>query len=150
MDDRSKTAILTLNSLIETCNDGAQGFQTAAQELRETSVKELFDKYAWERGQFAEELRGEVQRLGGNPEEGGSVSGAAHRGWINIKSAIAGHSDSAIIAEAERGENVAIQSYENALKSDLPPQVQPTIQRQFTQVKSAHDRVRQLERSHTP
>jgi uncharacterized protein (TIGR02284 family) len=149
MDDRSKTAISTLNSLIETCNDGAQGFQTAAKELRDSSAKALFNKYAGERGQFAAELRGEVQRLGGTPEEGGSVSGTVHRGWMNIKSAIAGHSDSAIIAEAERGEDVAVQTYEKALQSDLPPQVQPTIQRQFTQVKSAHDRVRELERSHT-
>ena len=149
MDDRTKTAISTLNSLIETCNDGAQGFQTAAQELKDSSVKELFNKYGRERAQFAEELRREVQRLGGDPEEGGSMSGAAHRGWMNIKSAIAGNSDSAIIAEAERGEDVAVESYDKALlQTDLPPQVQSTIQRQFAQVKSAHDRVRDLKRSH--
>jgi uncharacterized protein (TIGR02284 family) len=147
MDDKSKTAISTLNSLIETCNDGAQGFQTAAQELKDSSTRELFSKYARERSQFAEELRGEVRRLGGTPDEGGSVSGAAHRGWMNIKSAIAGKNDSAIIAEAERGEDVAVRSYKKALESDLPPQIRSTIQRQFTQVKTAHDRVRELEKS---
>lgn len=149
MDDRNKTAISTLNALIETCNDGAQGFQTAAQGLQDGSVKELFSKYARERGQFAEELRGEVRHLGGTPEDGGSVSGAMHRGWMNIKSAIAGKSDSAIIAEAERGEDVAVQSYERASQSDLPPQVQATVQRQFTHVTAGHDRVRELEKSYT-
>ena len=49
-----------------------------------------------------------MQRLGGRPEEGGSVSGAVHRGWMNIKDAVAGHDDKAIIAEAERGEDVAV------------------------------------------
>jgi uncharacterized protein (TIGR02284 family) len=145
MDNDTK-ALSTLNSLIETCNDGAQGFQTAADGIQDGSARELFSKYARERGQFAEELRGEVRRLGGTPEEGGTVSGAMHRGWMNIKSAVSGKSDSAIIAEAERGEDVAVETYERAVQSDLPPQVKTTVQRQFTQVKAAHDRVRELEK----
>ena len=80
--ERDKDAISTLNSLIETCNDGAKGFETAAQEVRDSSARQLFQQYARERSQFADELRAEVQRLGGRPEQGGSVSGAVHRGWI--------------------------------------------------------------------
>jgi uncharacterized protein (TIGR02284 family) len=148
MDDRNKTAISTLNTLIETCEDGAQGFRTAADGLQDSSTKELFRQYARERTQCAEELRAEVRRLGGNPEQGGSMSGAMHRGWMNIKSAVAGKSDSAIVAEAERGEDVAVRAYEKALQTDLPPEVQSKVQRQFTQVKAAHDRVRDLEKSH--
>jgi uncharacterized protein (TIGR02284 family) len=148
MDDQNKTAISTLNTLIETCQDGAQGFQTAAEALQNNSTKELFRQYARERTQCAEELRGEVRRLGGNPEQGGSVSGAMHRGWMNIKSAVAGKSDSAIVAEAERGEDVAVQTYQKAIQSDLPPDVKGKIQRQLTQIKAAHDRVRELEKSH--
>ena len=141
-----KNAISTLNSLIETCNDGAKGFETAAKELRDTSTRQLFQQYAQERSQFADELRAEVQRLGGRPEEGGSVSGAMHRGWMNIKDAVAGHDDKAIIAEAERGEDVAVASYQSALKEGLPADVEPTVRRQFGEVKAAHDRVRDLER----
>jgi len=141
-----KNAISTLNSLIETCNDGAQGFETAAKELRDSSARQLFQQYAQERSQFADELRAEVQRLGGRPEEGGSVSGAIHRGWMNIKDAVAGHDDKAIIAEAERGEDVAVASYQSALKEGLPADVEPTVRRQFGEVKAAHDRVRDLER----
>jgi len=146
MDERSKSAISTLNTLIETCEDGAKGFETAAEGLQDNSAKALFTQYARERAQCAEELRAEVRRLGGNPEEGGSMSGAVHRGWMNIKSAIAGKSDSAIVAEAERGEDVAVQTYKTAIQADLPPDVQPKIQRQFSQVRAAHDRVRELEK----
>ncbi len=146
--ERSEGAISTLNTLIETCNDGAQGFQTASEGLQDASIKELFRTYAGQRSQMAEELRQEVRRLGGTPEEGGSLSGAMHRGWMNITSAITGKSDAAIIAEAERGEDVAVASYQRAMKSDLPPEVQTTVQRQFTQIKAAHDRVSALKRSH--
>jgi uncharacterized protein (TIGR02284 family) len=148
MDDRNKAAISTLNTLIETCEDGAQGFQTAAEGIQDSATNQLFRRYARERAQCAEELRAEVRRLGGNPEEGGSVSGAMHRGWMNIKSAVAGKSDAAIVAEAERGEDVAVQTYEKALQSDLPADVQSKVQRQFTQVRAAHDSVRELEKSH--
>ena len=148
MDERSNTTISTLNTLIETCEDGAQGFGTAADALQDSSTRELFRQYARERTGCADELRAEVRRLGGTPEEGGSVSGAMHRGWINLKSAIAGKSDSAIVAEAERGEDVAVAAYRKALQSDLPSQVQQTIQRQFAQIKAAHDRIRELEKTH--
>jgi uncharacterized protein (TIGR02284 family) len=148
MDERNKSAISTLNTLIETCDDGAQGFRIAADALQNSSTRELFRQYARERIGCAEELRAEVRRLGGTPEDGGSVSGAMHRGWMNLKSAIAGKSDSAIVAEAERGEDVAVAAYRKALQSDLPPLVQQKIQQQFTQIKATHDRVRQLEKTH--
>jgi uncharacterized protein (TIGR02284 family) len=147
MSSADNTVISTLNSLIETCNDGAQGFRTAAQELKDATAKALFNDYARQRDLFVEQLREEVRRLGGTPEEGGSVSGAMHRGWMNIKSAIAGKSDSAIIAEAERGEDVAVATYQNAIQSGLPPQLLATVQRQLTEIKSAHDRVRGLEKT---
>jgi uncharacterized protein (TIGR02284 family) len=148
MDVRNQTVISTLNTLIETCEDGAQGFKTAAEGAQEGSIKELFRGYARQRSDFAEELRAEVRRLGGEPEQGGSVSGAVHRGWMNIKSAVAGKSDTAIVAEAERGEDVAVQTYRKAMQNDLQPEVKAHVQRQFAQITAAHDRVRELEKSH--
>src|SRR5215208_944421 len=128
MDDRNKEAISTLNTLIETCEDGVQGFQTAAEGLQDTTAKQLFTQYARERAQCADELRAEVQRLGGEPEHGGSTSGAMHRGWMNVKSAVTGKSDAAIIAEAERGEDVAVATYQKALQADVPPDVHSKVQ----------------------
>jgi uncharacterized protein (TIGR02284 family) len=63
--------------------------------------------------------------------------------------AIAGKNDSAIIAEAERGEDVAVQVYLSAMQTDLPPEVRSIVDRQLTQVKTAHDSVRDLEKSVT-
>ena len=142
-----KDVISTLNTLIETCRDGEQGFREAAQNLRDPGVKDMFNRVAEERAKFAEELKSEVQRLGGNPAEGGSLSGAAHRGWMNVRGAIAGNDDKQIIAEAERGEDVAVATYENALKDALPPGVESVVNRQFKHVREAHDRVRDLERA---
>lgn len=139
--------ISTLNTLIETCRDGEQGFRTAAENLKDAQVKTFFTQVAHERAKFAEELKDEVQRLGGRPEEGGSAAGAAHRGWMNVKAAVTGHDDTRIIAEAERGEDVAVETYRTALERKLPPPVDTIVHRQYAHVKDAHDRVRSLERA---
>jgi uncharacterized protein (TIGR02284 family) len=68
-----------------------------------------------------------------------------HRGWINIKSAITGHDREAVIAECERGEDVAVESYQKALNESLPGELQSLVQRQYSDVKAAHDQMHSLE-----
>jgi uncharacterized protein (TIGR02284 family) len=139
--------ISTLNNLIETCKDGQNGFQTAAEGVKNSELKTLFHTYAQQRAQFAGELQGEVRRLGGDPEQTGSVAATLHRGWINIKSAVTGEDENAVISECERGEDSAVSNYKDALQADLPADVRSIVERQYTQVKEAHDRIRALERA---
>jgi len=141
--------ISTLNSLIETLKDGQDGFRAAAEGLTDPQTKAIFQQYARERAQMAQELQGEVRALGGDPEKAGSMSGSVHRGWINIKSAVTGKDDASIISEAERGEDVAKRAYDEALKASLPASVSAVVSRQAVQVRAAHDKVRSLERSFT-
>ena len=137
--------ISTLNSLIETCKDGELGFKTAADGLQSADVKAKFLEYSRQRAEMARELQAEVRRLGGDPEKSGSMSGTMHRGWLDIKSAVTGKDDHAIIAEAERGEDVAKAAYENALKeSSLDTTARSIVQQQSTKVRQAHDAVRDL------
>ena len=141
---KNDDAISVLNNLIETCKDGELGFKTAAEGLKSTEVKREFLEYSRQRGEMARELQNEVQRIGGAPERSGSVSGSLHRGWLDIKSAITGKDDHAIIAEAERGEDVAKMAYENALKENLPAAALAVVRQQAVKVTQAHDRVRDL------
>jgi uncharacterized protein (TIGR02284 family) len=141
-------AISTLNNLIETCKDGQNGFQTAADGVKNSDLKTLFHAYAQQRAQFAGELQTEVRRLGGDPEKTGSVAASLHRGWIDITSAVTGEDENAVISECERGEDSAVRNYEDALNDrDLPADIRSIVERQFAQVKEAHDRIRSLERA---
>ena len=137
-------AISVLNDLIETCKDGEQGFRTAAEGLKSPETKAKFLEYARQRGEMARQLQDEVRKLGGDPEKTGSVTASVHRGWIDIKSAILGKDDHGIIAEAERGEDVAKAAYESALKASLPGTAATIVQQQAGQVRQAHDAVRDL------
>ena len=136
--------ISTLNSLIETCKDGQNGFQTAAEGVQNSNLKSTFYEFGQQRAKFVGELQALVRELGGDPENSGSVAASLHRGWINIKSTITGHDDAAILNEAERGEDIAKNAYKEALEMSLPSNVSTVLQRQSTDVQLAHDTVRDL------
>jgi uncharacterized protein (TIGR02284 family) len=136
--------ISTLNGLIETCKDGEQGFKEAAEGVERSDLKTTFYEYSQQRSQYAGVLQGLVRTLGGDPESGGSLSGAVHRGWINIKSAVTGRDEGAILNECERGEDYAKEAYEDALKLNLPANIQDVLRQQSQGVLAAHNRVKEL------
>lgn len=136
--------IATLNDLIQTCKDGEEGFRRAAEGLKSPEIKAKFNEYSRQRAAMARDLQDEVRKLGGDAEQGGSVSGTMHRGWLNIKSAVTGKDDHAVLAEAERGEDVAKEAYEKALAEPLAGSAAAVVQRQAAEVRKAHDHVRDL------
>jgi uncharacterized protein (TIGR02284 family) len=136
--------IATLNDLIETSRDSEEGFRTCAEGVKNPQLKSFFEEKARRCAEGAAQLQGKVIELGGNPERSGSTAGALHRAWVDLKSTITGKDDAAILAECERGENIARQSYEDALNRDLPPDVRMLIDRQYREVKANYERVREL------
>jgi len=140
--------IETLNALIETNRDAEQGFRTAADAVSDPAIKRLFGAYARQRAEFSKELDDEVQRLGGTPQRRGSVSGSLHRALMNLRAAVSGRQEDAVIAEAERGDDVAVATYEQALRdAGLPADVRGVIMRQAALVKEAHARLSDLKRA---
>ena len=137
--------ISTLNNLIETCKDGEKGFREAAKDVKSEQLRTLFLQYAEQRQTFARELQNEVSRLGGTPETTGSTIAAIHRGWIDVKSAIAKRDDKAVIDECERGEDAAVANYRQAITEDLPTEFQSMVRRQYEAVQQAHDSVRRFQ-----
>jgi uncharacterized protein (TIGR02284 family) len=137
-----------LNQLIQICKDGESGFQAAASEVKDTNLQRLFESYAQQRAEFAAELQLEVRRLARDPVDSGHATAAVHRGWMDLKAGITGRDDAAVISEAERGEDLAMGAYRKALNTDLPSDVRVLVERQFVQVKEAHDHVRSLEQAH--
>jgi uncharacterized protein (TIGR02284 family) len=136
--------VATLNNLLQTTKDGECGFRTCAEAVTNPSLKTVFETAARRCDGSAAELQAEIRRLGGEPAASGTVGGSLHRAWTNIKSSITGKDEHAVLAECERGEDVAISAYEAALKEDLPPNVKTIVQRQYLGGKENHDRIRGL------
>lgn len=136
--------ISTLNDLIETSKDGEEGFRTCAADISDAQMRTLFASRSQACALAASELQELVRSFGGDPETRSSVSAALHRRWVDIKSAITGKDDEAILNECERGEDVAVKSYRNALEKDLPVTVRSVVERQYNGVLRNHEQVRNM------
>ena len=142
---QKKEIISTLNNLVETLKDGQNGYQQAAEGVNDPQLKTLFDTYSLQRSKFAGELQNEIVNLGEpDPEDSSSVAGSMHRAWINVKSAVTNRDRHAILAECERGEDAAVSAYKDAMEKDLSEPIKQIVSRQSTEVKSAHDKIRNL------
>lgn len=144
MANVNEVTIAILNGLIETCEDGVKGFRTSAEAVKHPAAKTLFTSRVPVIEHAAAELQVEVRRLGGTPETTGSVAAKIHRGWIDLKAAVTGQDDAAIITECERGEQVAVHNYEEARKQELPPDVRSIVERQYQGAVQNLERVRAL------
>lgn len=133
-----------LEHLIETCEDGARGFETAADAVDDANVASVFRKLGAERAECGRELRSLAANYGGPVEEAGMVKAALHRGWIKLKDALTVGSH-AVIAAAEEGEDYALEQFNEAMQEDLPTDVADVVRRQRDVVKAAHDQVRAME-----
>lgn len=136
--------ISTLNDLIETCKDGEQGFRQCAEDISDSQMKTFFTSRAQTCTDAAAELQEMVISLGGDPETRSSMSGTMHRRWVDVKSAITGKDDEAVLNECERGEDVALQSYRKALEKELPPDIRAMVEKQYQGVQRNHDQVKAL------
>lgn len=133
----------TLNHLIQNCRDGQEGFLTAAENVQVDALKKLFNECSLQRAKFTGELQSAAHGLGNsNPETFGSVSGVLHRGWINLKTAIGGRDQQDILAECERGEDIAAAEYKKALDLKLPADIRDIIQHQHAAIVATHNRVK--------
>ena len=143
MGERSEREVL--HHLIEICRDGERGFRAAAEHVEKPAVKALFTELAAQRERFAADLVPHLQRLGGRDDGDGTSGGALHRRWIGFKSHMPGHGDHTIVTEAERGEHIALNAYNEALQGMLPPTVSSLIEEQREAVRMANDRIRAID-----
>jgi uncharacterized protein (TIGR02284 family) len=137
--------ITTLNTLIATTIDSVKGYEDAASNSEAGRFQEKFRERASERQRVVEQLRDEVRRLGGNPEDDGSFMGATHQRFLDLKAAITGRDDKAIINEVERGEDYLKEKLQAALNDDsLSAESRAVVERAYQSVRKGHDQISQL------
>lgn len=133
--------IKVLNGLIATTLDSMKGYRDACEDTN-GAHSELFRSMADERSRVASDLQAHVRMHGGEPEDDSSTAGALHRGFMNLKDAVTGTDDKAVINEVERGEDHIKDKYETALKNeDLSPDCRAVVERAYQSVREGHDRV---------
>ncbi|KQT35202.1 hypothetical protein ASG29_03560 [Sphingomonas sp. Leaf412] len=140
--------VSVLNGLIKTTLDSMKGYEEAAKDAESTQYATMFADFARDRSKVAMDLQARVRALGGEPEQDSSLLAAAHRTFLDLKQALTGQDDKAIIMEVERGEDHIKAKYESALKEDgLSPETLAAIEAGYGPVREGHDRMSALKHS---
>ena len=137
--------ISTLNTLIATTIDSITGYENSAKDIENQRFAEMFRQRADERQRVVEQLRSEVRRLGGDPEESGSFLGKTHQRFEDLKAVITGQDEKAIINEVERGEDYLKEKFEAALSGGtLSGESRSVVEQAYQSVRQGHDQMSQL------
>jgi uncharacterized protein (TIGR02284 family) len=127
-----------LEKIISTCKDGVEGYETAAGEIEDDSLKTLFLRFSQQRKGFIEDLKDEALKLGIEPEDNVSVKGFFHRTWMAAKHSLGKNSKEQTITEAMDGEKKALETYADAhADMNIPEYIQEILREQEHLIKVA-------------
>jgi uncharacterized protein (TIGR02284 family) len=140
----AEKVVEVLNDLLENSRDGEYGFRACAEEVESPQLKQVFQNRSADCARGAGELVQLIRRFGGSPDDGGTVSGAMHRGWVHVKGTVGANSALSMLEECERGEDAAVARYRKALKEDLPADVRAVVQQQADGAQRNHDEIKRL------
>ncbi len=133
--------------LIETLEDGRQGFATAADKLDDSDRADLaprFREFSEQRASMSAELEVLAATYGDHIDEDGSVTAALHRGWMSLKDALTGSSPKGVLDAAEQGEDHAVKEFTKALDEDISASLADVVRRQLVDITASHDEVKRL------
>lgn len=132
-----------LLGVIKVLVDGQKGFADIGEHLQDETLKRYFLAESLKRANFRAELENELHRAGmPDVKESGSVAGAAHRLWGDLKAKVGAGSDYELLATSEQGEDSVKKAYKEALEKDLPLPVRQLITEQQAHINMSHDYVR--------
>ncbi|NRD20494.1 PA2169 family four-helix-bundle protein [Winogradskyella eckloniae] len=135
-----------LNNLLEKTYDAEKGFTKAADHIEHNVLKTYFRHKAQERFNFGRELKQEIRSFNQDVETGGSLAGATHRAWMDIKSVFSASDEESMLNEAIRGEKAAIEEYEDLLnETSLPMSTKSILQSQKSIINNGLAKINALE-----
>lgn len=132
--------VTSLNRLVDLLVDSARGYHEASQVATDTTIQSEFSKMATKRAQLVDRFQDKVEMAGGRSDADGTVSGTAHRMFLNVRSLFQNDTKAAI-AEVERGEDALKEAFEDVLRDDdVTDDVRSFVRSVYPDVKSDHDK----------
>lgn len=144
---KNEKTIELLNTLVTINNDRIEGYETAANETEEQDLKAFFSILKQTSLHCNKELSAEVKKLGGTATEGTRTTGKFFRVWMDVKAALTGKDRKAILNSCEYGEDVAKETYKDALENDavnLSAEQRAMIKAQHTLLVADHNKVKTM------
>lgn len=141
----TKSAEQQLNRLLTRNYDAEEGYKTVATKVAHPEMRDFFTHNSKERNSFGHEIKNIMSEMNIKAEKGTSISGDIHRAWINVRDVLSANSDEAILAEAERGEDFAIEDYKEAVENAaISPDNRRKLSDHLNSIKNSKDQITKL------
>lgn len=143
----SQEIIEVLNDLIKINNDRIEGYETAIENAQtiDVGLQTVFSKMKSESIKYTAELHNRVLQLGGEPQDGTTVSGKLYRAWMDVKATFTGKDRTSLLEACEYGEDAAQKAYKDALETEgLPADIRDFIAEQKKALRSSHDEIKAM------
>jgi uncharacterized protein (TIGR02284 family) len=135
-----------LNDLLEKTYDAEKGFKKAEENTDHASLKAYFKSKAQQRYDFGHELKSEIKSFGQEVDKGDSITGKAHRAWMDVKALFSSDDEEAMLEEAIRGEKAAIDEYNEVLEeTSLPSSTAAVLRNQKQAIENGLSNIKKLE-----
>jgi uncharacterized protein (TIGR02284 family) len=131
-----------LRDLVGACEQAEHCFRAAAKRLDDPALSRLLESYAEQRAAFGAELRRELEALGQESDAPGERHDAEDRRWRKIPE-FSPH-EGTVIAQCVKREEVLARAYQGAVAWGLAGRPGAAVERQYLQVKDAHDHLHSL------
>jgi uncharacterized protein (TIGR02284 family) len=143
--DKVKNELREILNIVE---DGSNGYRSAAQKMRDSELKTIFNRLSQQRKLFREELENDARDLGLDMEPSGTAKGYFHRIWLDLRSSLSSKEDEVLIEEAMRGEETALKVYDSILRhNELPEYIQDRLGEQRKMIQGSLYQLEEFERS---
>lgn len=149
MNDYTEKVGNKLNDLLKKNYDAAQGYAKAAENVKDENLRKYFKRKSEERERFQNELKSEINtRFDQETVESGSITGAAHRAWMDVKSFFSLDNDESMLEAAISGEKAALSDYEDVLCENelcIPQETAELLMNQKVKISSDLETIKSLE-----
>jgi uncharacterized protein (TIGR02284 family) len=135
MEHMREYTINILKDLLDACREEYILLNTASENIKNDTLKEIFGKYSQKKYEYAVKLECEIKRLGGdldnqkNPE----LKNPFQPG-LNTDTG-------KLLRECVRRDSMAFKLYSSAIKEDILWEVIPLIAKQYFETKNIHDQI---------
>jgi len=135
-----------LNQLLEKNYDAEKGYKDAAEKVKSTQMKQFLEEQAQLRYDFGHEIKSEIKAFDGEVDKGGSVKGSMHRAWMDLKSAVSSDKEENVMEEVQRGEQSALEEYDEVINNaHLPATTKDILTQQRAKIQQAQQSAKNWE-----
>ncbi|WP_191005606.1 ferritin-like domain-containing protein [Hymenobacter montanus] len=139
----------TIHELLYFVNDRIAGYQRAVDEGQDLELRSYYRRLVSQSQQFANQLNAYLSQEGVHHQDGTTLKGKLYRGWMDVKTALTGHDEKAILGSNVYGEEWALKAYEEALNDHtLYGPIRRAVEHQYTVSQTTYRELKKLAVNH--